>query len=174
VVANAVVCNHARIAFAERTRELATLRVPWFTRAGVGWILIGEIGVLTQPAIPLGWIPGTGSALLVNEAMSGVMFRLPFVIGPRIYALSAAGVLAAFALSVGLGACPSHHVATAAVGDRPTFLSLFVAESLLCSSNDQKSRLDFPPVSLRADFSDRRPVACRLHRLDMVSELKSE
>lgn len=109
-IAFAVVYNNARIAFAERTRELATLRVLGFTRAEVGWILIGEIAVLTLLAIPLGWILGTGFAMLVNEAMSSEMFRLPFVIGPRIYAFSAAGVLAASVLSVGLVARRLHRL----------------------------------------------------------------
>jgi putative ABC transport system permease protein len=99
-IAFAVVYNNARIAFAERARELATLRVLGFTRAEVGWVLIGEIALLTLLAIPLGWILGTGFARLVNHAMSTELFRLPFVIGPRIYAFAATGVLLASALSI--------------------------------------------------------------------------
>jgi len=99
-IAFAVIYNNARIAFAERSRELATLRVLGFRRAEVGWILIGEIAILTLLAIPLGWLVGTGFALLVNHAMSSDMFRLPFVVGPQIYAFSAAGVLVASAMSV--------------------------------------------------------------------------
>jgi putative ABC transport system permease protein len=99
-IAFAVIYNNARIAFAERSRELATLRVLGFRRSEVGWILLGEIAILTLLAIPLGWLVGTGFALWVNHAMSSDMFRLPFVVGPQIYAFSAAGVLVASAMSV--------------------------------------------------------------------------
>ncbi len=99
-IAFAVVYNNARIAFAERARELATLRVLGFTRAEIAWILIGELVLLTLLAIPVGWLVGTGFALLLNEAMSMDMFRLPFLITPRTYAFAAAGVLLATALSV--------------------------------------------------------------------------
>ena len=96
----AVVYNNARIAFSERSRELATLRVLGFSRAEVSWILIGEIAVLTLLAIPLGWLIGTGFAALLSSAMAMDMFRVPFVISPQTYAFSAAGVLLASVLSV--------------------------------------------------------------------------
>ena len=96
----AVVYNNARIAFSERSRELATLRVLGFSQAEVGWILIGEIAVLTLLAIPLGWLLGTGFAALLNRAMTMDMFRVPFIITPQTYAFSAAGVLLASVLSV--------------------------------------------------------------------------
>lgn len=99
-IAFAVVYNNARIAFAERARELATLRVLGFTRGEVGWILIGELALLSLIAIPVGWLLGTGFALLLNEAISMDLFRLPFVITPATYAFSAGGVLMASALSV--------------------------------------------------------------------------
>jgi putative ABC transport system permease protein len=96
----AVVYNNARIAFAERARELATLRVLGFSRAEVSWILIGEIAVLTLLAVPVGWLVGTGFALLLSQAMAMDMFRVPFIITPQTYAFSAAGVLLASVLSM--------------------------------------------------------------------------
>ncbi len=99
-IAFAVVYNNARIAFAERARELATLRVLGFTRAEVAWILIGEIALLTLLAIPLGWLIGTGFAWLLNQAMSMEMLRIPFIITPGTYAFAAVGVLLASLLSV--------------------------------------------------------------------------
>ena len=99
-IAFAVVYNNARIALAERTRELATLRVLGFTRGEIGWILIGEIGILTLAALPVGWLTGTLFAFLLSEAMSVDMYRIPFVITPWTYAFSAAGVLLASVLSV--------------------------------------------------------------------------
>ncbi|MFW5927520.1 MAG: ABC transporter permease, partial [Wenzhouxiangella sp.] len=99
-IAFAVVYNNARIALAERERELATLRVLGFTRAEVAWILIGEIGLLTLAAIPAGWLIGTGMAWLLTRAMAMDMFRIPFVISHQVYAFAAAGVLAASLISV--------------------------------------------------------------------------
>ncbi len=99
-IAFAVVYNNARIALAERTRELATLRVLGFTRGEIAWILIGEIGILTLAALPVGWLAGTLFAFLLSEAMSVDMYRIPFVVTPWTYAFSAAGVLVASAFSM--------------------------------------------------------------------------
>ena len=46
-IAFGVVYNSARIALSERGRELASLRVLGFTRGEVGYILLGEIALLT-------------------------------------------------------------------------------------------------------------------------------
>lgn len=96
----AVIYNNARIAFAERIRELATLRVLGFTRAEVSWILIGEIALITILSIPLGWAIGIGFAHLLNLAMSTDLFRLPIILTPKIFAFSAGGVLLASTLSL--------------------------------------------------------------------------
>ncbi len=99
-IAFAVVYNNARIAYEERYRELATLRVLGLTRMEVGWILVGEILVVTLAAIPLGWLLGAGFAYGLNQALSTDFFRLPFVLEPGVFAFSAAGVLLATFLSV--------------------------------------------------------------------------
>ncbi|WP_290650665.1 ABC transporter permease [Aquisalimonas sp.] len=99
-IAFAVAYNNARIAFAERARELATLRVLGYTRGEVSWILLGEIGALTLVAIPVGWLLGTGFALGLSHAMTMDLMRIPFVITPQTYAFAAGGVLLATALSV--------------------------------------------------------------------------
>jgi putative ABC transport system permease protein len=95
----ALVYNNARIAFAERSRELATLRVLGFSRGEVGWILMGEIGLLTLVSIPVGWLLGTGICWLLSLALSVDTFRIPFLITHQTYAFSAAGVLVASLLS---------------------------------------------------------------------------
>ena len=99
-IAFAVVYNNARIAFEERARELATLRVLGYSRPEVSWILIGELAVLTLLAIPVGWLVGAGFAFLIHHAMAVEMYRLPLVITPQTFAFSAAGVLVAATLSV--------------------------------------------------------------------------
>jgi putative ABC transport system permease protein len=99
-IAFAVVYNNARIAFAERARELATLRVLGFSHGEVAWILMGEIALLTLIAIPVGWGLGTLFAWLLNQAMSMDLFRIPFVISTQTYAFAAAGVVSASLLSL--------------------------------------------------------------------------
>lgn len=94
-IAFAVIYNNARIALAERTRELATLRVLGFSQGEVAYILIGEIVVLTALAIPVGWVLGTGLAWGLSTSMSTDIFRIPFVITRWTYGFAAAGVLAA-------------------------------------------------------------------------------
>jgi putative ABC transport system permease protein len=96
----ALVYNNARIAFAERVRELATLRVLGFSRMQVGWVLVGEILFLTLLAIPVGCLFGTLFAWLLSLAFSMDMFRIPFHINHQTYAFAATGVLVASALSV--------------------------------------------------------------------------
>ena len=96
----ALVYNNARIAFAERARELATLRVLGFTRGQVGWVLIGEIALLTLLAIPVGWLLGTFFSWLLSLAFSMDMLRVPFHITHQTYAFAAAGVILASSLSV--------------------------------------------------------------------------
>ncbi|MCH8498595.1 MAG: ABC transporter permease [Marinobacter sp.] len=95
----AVVFNNARIAFAERARELATLRVLGLSQREVGWVVMGEILLLTLLAIPVGWLLGVGFALLVAEALSTDMFRLPVIFTPQVFAFAALGVLLAALLS---------------------------------------------------------------------------
>ncbi|MGY6631606.1 MAG: ABC transporter permease [Wenzhouxiangella sp.] len=99
-IAFALVYNNARIAFAERMRELATLRVLGFGRWQVAWVLIAEVVVLTLLALPLGFAFGTLFAWLLSLAFSMDMLRVPFHITPFSYAFSAAGVIAAASLSV--------------------------------------------------------------------------
>lgn len=96
----ALVYNNARIAFAERVRELATLRVLGFSRTQVGWVLVGEILLLTLLAIPVGCLFGTLFAWILSLAFSMDMFRIPFHINHQTYAFAATGVLVASALSV--------------------------------------------------------------------------
>ena len=60
VIAVGVVYNNARIALAERTWELASLRVLGFTRAEVSGLLLGEMAIGIAIALPLGMALGYG------------------------------------------------------------------------------------------------------------------
>ena len=90
-----VVYNNARITFAERARELATLQVLGYSRAEVSRILLGEIALLTLVAIPPGWAIGIVFSRLLNQAFSSDLFRIPLVLTPQAFGIAASGVLAA-------------------------------------------------------------------------------
>jgi putative ABC transport system permease protein len=88
IIAFGVVYNNARISLAERSRELATLRVIGFSRGEVSYILLGELAVLTLVALPVGCLMGYGMAASMMSLLETELWRLPFVILPRTYAFA--------------------------------------------------------------------------------------
>ena len=96
-IALGVVYNSARIALAERGRELASLRVLGLTRGEISWILLGELGLLTLLAIPLGWALGMALCAWMAQTWQIDLFRMPLAVEPRTFAFSAAVVLIAAA-----------------------------------------------------------------------------
>ncbi|MGF1518425.1 MAG: ABC transporter permease [Nodosilinea sp.] len=103
IISVGVIYNAARIALSERSRELATLRIIGFTQREIAFILLGEQGVLTLTAVPLGWVIGYGLAWALSQsaAADSELFRLPFVIQPASY-LFALLVTATAAIGSGL------------------------------------------------------------------------
>jgi putative ABC transport system permease protein len=99
VIACGVVYNSARIALAERSRELASLRVMGFTRGEISTILLGELSVLTLAALPLGIGMGTLFSYILTRSLDTELFRIPLVIRPQTYAFAVIVVLAAAILS---------------------------------------------------------------------------
>lgn len=99
VIACGVVYNSARIALAERSRELASLRVMGFTRGEISTILLGELAVLTLAALPLGVGLGTGFAYVLTSRLDTELFRIPLIIRPTTYAFAVSVVLVAAILS---------------------------------------------------------------------------
>ena len=99
IIAFGVVYNAARISLAERSRELATLRVIGFRRNEIAEILLGELALLTALAIPLGLFLGRFMARLVVSAYDTELFRMPLIIAPRTYALAAITVIVASFIS---------------------------------------------------------------------------
>lgn len=95
VIAFGIVYNGARIALSERGHELACLRVLGYTRAEIGRILLGEQGLLTVAAIPIGFLVGFGLCWLLARFFSRELFRLPLVVNAGTYAFAAIVVLAA-------------------------------------------------------------------------------
>ena len=95
VIAVGVVYNNARIALAERTWELASLRVLGFTRAEVSMLLLGELALGIAAALPLGMAMGWALTHGVVLLMRSDQFLFPVVIQPRTYAWAALCVVVA-------------------------------------------------------------------------------
>ena len=90
-LAAAIVYNDARIALAERSRELATLRVIGFTRGEIARILFGELGLVMLAGSPIGCLIGWGVAAAIMPVFGNEMMRMPM-----------APTLGSFVLAVGM------------------------------------------------------------------------
>jgi putative ABC transport system permease protein len=80
-----MVYNGARIALSERGHELASLRVLGFTRAEIGFMLLGEQAILTLIAIPVGFAMGYGIAGLLTVIVDTELIRFPLLISRKTY-----------------------------------------------------------------------------------------
>jgi putative ABC transport system permease protein len=98
-IAIGVIYNTARITLSERSRELASLRVLGYTRGEVSDILLGELAVLVFVAIPVGCGIGYSLAAVLAQSAQTELFRVPLILTPRTYALSALAVLIATVIS---------------------------------------------------------------------------
>jgi len=98
-IAFGVIYNSMRIALSERTRELASLRVLGFERGEVAYILLGEQGLLTLVAIPLGMLIGLGLCAYLAFKFETDLYRIPLVLGINVYALSALVVILSSVIS---------------------------------------------------------------------------
>jgi putative ABC transport system permease protein len=98
-IAVGVVYNSARIALSERSRELSSLRVLGYTRGEISYILLGELGLITLIAIPLGFWIGYWLCAYIAQALASDLFRVPLVIETKTYALAAAVILASASVS---------------------------------------------------------------------------
>ncbi|MCA8921142.1 MAG: FtsX-like permease family protein [Planctomycetes bacterium] len=98
-IAFGVVYNAARIALSERSRELASLRVLGFTRWEISTILLGELGLLTALAIPVGWGIGLGLCYGMVQTWQNDLFRIPFVVETQTFTFAAVVVLVSAAIS---------------------------------------------------------------------------
>jgi putative ABC transport system permease protein len=94
-----VVYNSARIALSERSRELSSLRVLGYTRGEISYILLGELGLLTIAAIPVGFLIGQELCGMIARALESELFRIPTVLEARTFSMAAAVVLSSAALS---------------------------------------------------------------------------
>ncbi len=99
LIAIGVVYNGARIALAERRRELASLRVMGFTKTEVSYLLLGELVLLTLLALPLGCIVGYSLSWYLTQAFSTELYQVPLVVNREAYGFASLVVLLAAAAS---------------------------------------------------------------------------
>lgn len=88
LIAFGVVYNFARISLSEQGREMASLRVLGFTTGEVSSLLLGEIGIVTLLAQPIGWGIGHLIALAMVAGFSNEIYQMPLILGPEVYAYS--------------------------------------------------------------------------------------
>ncbi len=100
IIAFGVIYNAARISLSERSWELASLRVMGFTKGEISYILLGEFGVLTAIAIPLGMAIGYAlAALTVYSVGDTELYRIPLFVAPATYGMAVLGVVVAALVS---------------------------------------------------------------------------
>lgn len=99
IITFGVVYNSARIALAERARELASMRVLGFTRGEISFILLGELTLLTLVAIPAGLVLGRMLCWVMIRNVQQDIFRVPLIVETNTYALAATVVIGASFLS---------------------------------------------------------------------------
>ena len=73
-----VIYNNARISLAERSRDLASLRVLGYRRSEVSYILLGELAILTIIGLPFGIAFGYFLSCWLSASLGGDLFILPF------------------------------------------------------------------------------------------------
>jgi putative ABC transport system permease protein len=99
IITFGIIYNAATIALSERSRELASMRVLGFTQAEISFILLGELGILTLLAIPLGLLIGRLLSWYMILKIPKEIFRVPLIIELSTYATAALVVIIAATLS---------------------------------------------------------------------------
>nr|WP_255769667.1 ABC transporter permease [Maritalea mediterranea] len=90
-----IIYNVARVAQDERARDLASLRVMGFFRGETAFVLLGELGVVTLVALPLGVFLGSGLTNLIAAGFSTDLYQIPVVYAPKAYGIAVAVVVGA-------------------------------------------------------------------------------
>lgn len=99
IIAVGVVYNAAQVALAERSRDLASLRVLGFTRGEISGILLGELAIVVLLSLPVGSALGYGLAWVIANTVDSEAIRLPIVIFPATYSIAALVILTAATVS---------------------------------------------------------------------------
>ncbi|MDX2484281.1 MAG: FtsX-like permease family protein [Pseudodonghicola sp.] len=99
VITFGVIYNAARVAQAERARDLAGLRVLGFSRGEVAFVLLGELAVVTLLALPLGGAIGYGLTFAIAAGFSTDVYQIRPVLDAESFGLAMGVVLLAALVS---------------------------------------------------------------------------
>lgn len=99
IITFGIVYNAARVAQAERARDLASLQILGYTHGEVAYVLLGELAVITLLAIPLGSLIGHLLSFAIAEGFSTELYQVPARFIPETHGTAALTVLAASAVS---------------------------------------------------------------------------
>lgn len=99
IITFGIVYNSARIAFAERSRDLASLRVIGFTKGEAAFVLLGELATITLMALPLGSLLGYWLAGAIAEGFSTDLYQIPVTFAPEAHGVAGLAVLTAAFIS---------------------------------------------------------------------------
>lgn len=99
VITFGIVYNAARIAYAERARDLASLRVIGFTKGEAAYVLLGELAVIVLFALPIGAALGYLLANLIAEGFSTDLYQVPSAFSLSSFAFAALSVIVAAIVS---------------------------------------------------------------------------
>ena len=95
VITFGIVYNAARIAYAERSRDLASLRVIGFTKGEAAFVLLGELAIVTLLALPIGSLLGYYLSFGIAAGFSSELYQIPAIFDPASYGFAATVVIAA-------------------------------------------------------------------------------
>lgn len=99
VITFGIVYNAARIALAERARDLASLRVIGFTKGEAAFVLLGELAVVTLVALPVGALMGYYMSFGIAAGFSTDLYQIPAIFDPVSYGQATLVVLTAAVVS---------------------------------------------------------------------------
>tara|TARA_R100000789_G_scaffold18134_2_gene21092 strand:+ start:60723 stop:63089 length:2367 start_codon:yes stop_codon:yes gene_type:complete len=99
VITFGIVYNAARIALAERARDLASLRVIGFSKGETAFVLLGELAVVTLVALPVGALMGYYMSFGIAAGFSTDLYQIPANFDPVSYGQATLVVLTAAVVS---------------------------------------------------------------------------
>ena len=99
IITFGIIYNAARIADADRSRDLASLRVIGFTRGEAAFVLLGELASVTLIALPLGGVMGYYLSFGIAAGFSTELYQIPVVFDPESFGFAALFVVGAATLS---------------------------------------------------------------------------
>lgn len=99
IITFGIVYNAARIAYAERARDLASLRVIGFTEGEAAFVLLGELAVIVLIALPVGSLLGYYLSFFIAAGFSSELYQIPAIFDAESYGFAAMVVIGAALIS---------------------------------------------------------------------------